>query len=324
MKSQNLVFNDKEYSSFPLFQIHPDMQLPADLYLFIGGKFLRYKEKDDLIPSDKYDFFLHKKIQFLFCLVADLSKFSQWHEEFEKNERSNMIDVVGLQHELVVDMHRGIKDEFLNFVTQDITDQSAKALVDKTKNFAQELSKKKSVSTLIQKLLSKKPTLADHSQNVANLSIFLALNIGYGQQMILENIYIGALLHDYGKISIEQKYFENPNSPESIEQIKKHTKIGKNALVAQTTFTEEILKIVEEHHEQHDGKGYPKGLKGGRIYDLTKIVSIANYFDNLVSKFDGDFVDAQVAAIKVLEGDNGKMFDPKILEKCLKALKFVV
>ncbi|MEK6623431.1 MAG: HD domain-containing phosphohydrolase, partial [Bdellovibrionota bacterium] len=78
------------------------------------------------------------------------------------------------------------------------------------------------------------------------------------------------------------------------------------------------------HHERQDGTGYPKGLKGNKIYDLTKIISIANIFDNQVMNSEGDIKGRQMKAFRVLENDPGKMFDPKILGKCLRALERVI
>jgi putative nucleotidyltransferase with HDIG domain len=315
---------EKQYSSFSLHGIHPDKELPGDLYIYINGRFLKYKNAGDEISTEKYDFFIYKKIGFVFCESADLEKFKSWTEELDNEDRDEIIDRVGLQNEVLVDMTRGVKDEMLTFITSDITDENVEKLVDKTKNFATEVLKRKSTTQILAKLQSSGDTLADHSQNVANLSMFLALNIGYGQQLILEKVYLGALLHDYGKTKLDPKVIESPGTKAWKSAMKKHPGLGKTALLADTSFDSEILQMVEQHHERFDGKGFPKGLKGSRTYELSKIVQIANYFDNISTKTDGDVANKQKTALEALQNADDGRFDPKILEKCIRALQTVV
>jgi HD-GYP domain-containing protein (c-di-GMP phosphodiesterase class II) len=82
-----------------------------------------------------------------------------------------------------------------------------------------------------------------------------------------------------------------------------------------------VKMIVAQHHEAYDGTGFPKKLRGGVIYDLARIVSIANVFDELVADGQGNLVERQRAAVKQLDGTMYKKFDPQKLEKALKILK---
>jgi response regulator RpfG family c-di-GMP phosphodiesterase len=150
------------------------------------------------------------------------------------------------------------------------------------------------------------------------------MNIGLGQQTMLEDIYLGSLLHDYGKVLIQNKFFDNPGSKECEHAIRKHPELGKTSLLLGSDFNDEVIKIITEHHERHDGKCYPKGLRGNKIYQLTKLVSIASIFDNFETEDNGPIPERHSRAIKKLASDKGNFFDPKILEKCIKALQFVI
>ena len=86
----------------------------------------------------------------------------------------------------------------------------------------------------------------------------------------------------------------------------------------------EVLMIVAQHHESLDGSGFPAQLKGLAVYDLARIVTIANVYDNLVSKSAGKTMrERQEDAMAKLESSayEGKL-DPKKLEKSIKILKY--
>jgi len=313
-----------QFVSFPIEKIFPDRPLPGDLYLFLNGHFIKYKNKEDDISQDKYELFVYQKVQYLFLKAQDLDAYSKWSNQEKSQIKTALVEAIGKENEDVVDAHLTVKDEYFSFLSKEVTEDSVKEMLDKTRSFINVLKDKKSADKFTAKLLSYNQNVADHSTNVANLSVFLAMNAGYNQQIILENIYIGALLHDYGKVKIDPKYLEDPKSKKYESAMRKHPELGRTALLLDSGFSEEALRIVAEHHERNDGTGFPKGLKGARIYELTKIVSIANIFDNLVMKGEGEPRARQIKAYRSIEKDPGKMFDPKVLGKCLRILERVI
>lgn len=77
--------------------------------------------------------------------------------------------------------------------------------------------------------------------------------------------------------------------------------------------------LIGDHHERQDGKGYPKGIKGNLIYDLAKIVSIANFFDHKVGESKKELLyEQQLEAISILAKDNAMIFEPAKLQKAIK------
>jgi putative nucleotidyltransferase with HDIG domain len=317
--------NAHDYVSFPLSKLYADEPLPADLYLFVSGHFLKYKPAGDVIDKQKYDLFLFKGIQYVFVTNEDHAAYDKWSKDLEEVAKEELITIVGVENEALVEMHMEVQDELLNFVTSEVTDEGVKKMLDKTRAIVQKATVQKAVESFMTKILKYNDSLKDHSSNVANLSTYLALNIGYAQQILLENIYIGGLLHDFGKVRINKKYLEDPSSKSYKMAMRKHPSLGKTALLVDSSFPDEILRIIEEHHERFDGRGYPKKTKGSRHYDLSKIVQIANIFDNLVSSNkEGTIVERQRKAVKRIEKEGGKMFDPKILPKVVKALNYII
>ena len=314
---------DQQFLSFSLNKIFPEIPLPGDLYLFINGKFLKLKNAGDILDNKKYELFLLKKIQFVFISENDRDNYLKWAEQLSQQEKSQLVKATGEENIEIVEDHLQMKGEILSFVTKEVTEASVKEVLFKTRQFVEKAQEKKLGDKFLAQLMSYGQSAADHSTNVANLSTYLAFNIGFSGAEQLENIYLGALLHDYGKTRINPKYLEDPNSDVYQKAMRKHPSLGKTALLLDSGFPEPVLRIISEHHERHDGRGYPKGLSGGRIYELSIVVAIANLFDNIVMQESGDIQSRQRKAYKLLEKDMNHMFDRKILSECLEAMNKV-
>ncbi len=315
---------DKKFVSISITEIIPDVPLPGDLYLFVSGHFIKYKNIGDELPAKKYHELLVKQIQFLFTTELYVNTYRDWYDQFREDETEEFVAQVGENNRDIIEDSQDIKESLFKFITADEVDQKTEVILNKTRDFVVKISERQSVKELFMKMMNYKQSMANHSSNVANLATFLAMNIGYNQQTALENIYVGALLHDYGKIKIPAQYADDPDSMGFKMALRRHPEVAKNSLMINGHFNDEVLRIISEHHERHDGKGFPMGLKGSQIFDLTKIVSIANVFDNMVMNGNGDHRQRQRKAIKLMQQDKGSEFDPKILTKCLKVMEKVV
>ena len=164
-------------------------------------------------------------------------------------------------------------------------------------------------------------TIAEHSLNVANLALLFGMSTGQNHSLVLEHLYLGALFHDYGKAKIPASVMEKPNSVAYNKAINGHPEAGVEMLKKNPEISKQVLMIVAEHHEQFAGVGYPKGMSGSAIYGLSKIVSIANVFDNICMENRRNKATMYKTAIKVLEYDRGKQFDPALLMRVLEVVQ---
>ncbi len=166
---------------------------------------------------------------------------------------------------------------------------------------------------------------------VKAIAIELAKNIKYKDTLTIEMInclYIGAPLHDIGKVSISDNILLKPSSltEDEFEIMKTHAIIGENTIIkAQSMMSENpFLNIAKDiagaHHEKWDGSGYPRGLKGENIPLAGRIMALADVFDALVSKrtykeaFDIEKV------FKIIKRNRGSHFDPDIVD-CFFTIK---
>lgn len=109
--------------------------------------------------------------------------------------------------------------------------------------------------------------LCTHSLNVALVSIIVGYNKKYSQDKLLK-LGIGAILHDIGKLF-------NNGEEHSIE--------GYNLVKSNNYFAATLCTCIRSHHENEDGTGYPEKLKGDKIYEFAKIVSICNEYVNILN-----------------------------------------
>lgn len=126
----------------------------------------------------------------------------------------------------------------------------------------------------------------DHSKNVAYYSREIAVAMKLSRKEC-ENLYIGGLLHDIGKIGVPENILNKPArlTNEEYDLIKQHPQMGYNILKHVTMFKDNsILDMVLYHHEKYDGTGYPQGLKGEDIPLVARIMAVADSFDAMTSK----------------------------------------
>jgi HD-GYP domain-containing protein (c-di-GMP phosphodiesterase class II) len=122
-----------------------------------------------------------------------------------------------------------------------------------------------------------------HSNRVAQVARRLAEELG-GDSHMLSRIYLGGMLHDTGKIGIDDTVLrkEGRLTEAEYEHIKTHTEIG-HRILAGLKQLDDVLPVVLHHHEQWDGKGYPHGLAGEAIPLMARIVAVADAFDAMTS-----------------------------------------
>lgn len=313
-----------QYVSFPLSALHASCSLPGDLYLFVGGRFVKLYHCGDEITPEKYDSFVMRKVQFLFIDGKQLDQFKNWSEQFRTQKIEKHVGDMGEGARPVAELTTQIREDFLDFVTSPSEEQNIKSILDQTKKLAQTILARRVVADLLSKMQLLGGTFVDHGTNVGNISIFIGASLGYTHQIVLENLFLGGLLHDYGKIKIDSALRDNPESEEYRRALQDHPSIGRAALMTETKLGDEVLDIVAQHHERHDGLGKPMGLKGSRIYELTKIVSIANRFDHHVQSVEGTLKFRQLEALRLIEAEAGKEFDPKIVQKVLRCMRIII
>lgn len=149
-----------------------------------------------------------------------------------------------------------------------------------------------------------------HCARVADVACALAAADGISGQALFW-FHMGALLHDVGKMGLPPEVLNKPGrlSPEEWVVMRRHPTAGV-ALIAAADFPWDVTLIVQSHHEQWDGSGYPHGLAGQDIPRVARIVAIADAYDALTSDRSYRAGAAHVEAMAVMRLAAGRQFDP--------------
>lgn len=173
----------------------------------------------------------------------------------------------------------------------------------------------------------------DHSINVSMycIQIYKALNPRASRKELM-HAGLGGLLHDLGKIKIPTEILNNPGglSEEDYQTIKKHPDFGLDLLLSGHCDVSEdidlkiIARVVHEHHENFNGTGYPKKLKGKEeIHLLARVCTIADFFDAITTKRSYNEVLSIQDAMNTMRKFRGVKLDPDIFDIFDRQVRYV-
>jgi len=163
--------------------------------------------------------------------------------------------------------------------------------------------------------------LIGHSKRVAQYSNMLARQMGLDKQT-LRILHYGAILHDIGKIGIPDSILRKRDelTGEEAAIMQTHPTRGVNILRPVSSLIDVSL-IIQNHHENWDGSGYPDGLSGENIPLVSRIVRLVDQFDVLTtSRANRRALDVD-HAIKQLEDGKGVYFDPALVDPFLNLVR---
>jgi len=164
---------------------------------------------------------------------------------------------------------------------------------------------------------------ANHITRMAHYSRLIAKHLFPPDSPMASLIFLAAALHDIGKIGISDKILTKPGklNAEEFTQMKRHTLIGYDILKDSSSEVIQLAAVIAlNHHERHDGSGYPRGLEGETIPLAGRIVAVADYFDALMSKRVYKDAWSIEKVLATLKERSGKIFDPVCLEAFFKSL----
>ena len=168
---------------------------------------------------------------------------------------------------------------------------------------------------------SKDPFTQGHSHKVSGYAVLIAEAIGLEGHEV-EEVRLGAMLHDVGKVGIAEYILNKsgPLNPDEWEAMKRHVEYGAK-LLEPLRGTERIREMVAHHHEFFDGSGYPNGLSGNQIPLGARIVAIADAYDTITSQRTYKKARTAGEALLEMERCGGAQFDPELMRVFVQRLR---
>jgi response regulator RpfG family c-di-GMP phosphodiesterase/signal transduction histidine kinase len=159
---------------------------------------------------------------------------------------------------------------------------------------------------------SKDAYTGGHVERVANYARDLAEKVGIDGEN-LRSLYLGAMVHDVGKIGVPDQILNKPGKlePEEMKEMQNHAIIGKR-LLSKIEGIDIASTIAFSHQEKYDGTGYPQGLIKNEISLEARIVTIADYWDAIITDRPYRKAMPLKKAISIMKEEGGKAFDPEL------------
>ena len=170
----------------------------------------------------------------------------------------------------------------------------------------------RTIDIIMNALFEKSNRELKHSKRVSEICQEIASNMNFEKDDISQ-IGIAGLVHDIGKIGIDENILNKPGRlcNEERDEIEKHPERGWRILNSTIEFSE-LSKFILEHHEKWDGSGYPKGLKGEEISIEARIITVADSYDAMTSERSYRNGISKEEAVEEIKRYSGSQFDPQI------------
>jgi len=178
----------------------------------------------------------------------------------------------------------------------------------------------KAIRALTAAIDAKSHHAARHSGRVTQLSLMIGARLDLPPDRVV-TLELAAQLHDVGKIGTPEAVLTKPGvlTDEEWVDVLKHPALG-GAFLAGVPELEEIATIIRHHHEHFDGMGYPDGLQGEAIPQLSRVIGVADAYDAMTSERPYRRAMTHAQAADELTRYSGTQFDSEIVQHLLAAL----
>jgi HD-GYP domain-containing protein (c-di-GMP phosphodiesterase class II) len=307
-----------DYIAIPISTIIPSKSIGVSLYINQGGDQLKlYRGPDFPFCEEDLQHLADNGVHQLYVPTND-------QRQYQDYLRSNLSDV--LNDESIPVQHRF---ESLNEVVRDVLHGVFEAGdVQKTVKETTELGRytvdlvcrKEFAATDLVDILYHDFQTFTHSANVSYYAVVLAKSLGISNVGDLNAIAVAALLHDLGKLEIDESILTKPSelNKDEIEVIKQHPTTGFRKLCHRTDMRYGQLMMVYQHHERMDGSGYPVGLVGSDIHEWARLCAVVDVFEAMTS--DRPYRQGMTIsqALAIMERQPGREFDEEMYQ-CWKS-----
>lgn len=178
-----------------------------------------------------------------------------------------------------------------------------------------------SIRTLAAAIDAKDPYTRGHSERVARYSVMIARHMEMTPEEV-RTVRLGALLHDIGKIGIDDRILRKPTAltGEEFEVMKTHPVKGA-IIMGQIPQLKDVVPGIRHHHEKWAGGGYPEGLSGAGIPRIARIIAVADTFDAMTTTRPYQKAMPLPYVIESIQNFAGRSFDPEVTGALEKAFR---
>ncbi|WP_077341546.1 HD-GYP domain-containing protein [Pseudocolwellia agarivorans] len=171
------------------------------------------------------------------------------------------------------------------------------------------------------RLRMKDDYLVEHSLNVSILMTIFCKHLNI-ERKVMEQLALGAFLHDIGKVLIPDHILHKPSklTSDEYEIMKTHVVLGVEALKETPHVSNIVMSVVKEHHERIDGKGYPNQLEAKDISLYGRMIAIVDSYDAMTAERVYKAGMHPIRAFKILMSESPNSYDKALVEQFIQCL----
>ena len=320
----NLSFNpaDLGMAPLPLNVLIPGTEIPADLFL---AGFSRKNNKVEMVPAtSKGEIFQEewrgnlikagqeKVYVSLSETQALTSYFSEYTKQIMDNPKTTRKEKSAFIHEMASFNLRLL-------FSSDLSQQAMEQAAQTTASAVDTMLRDSQILTRISELLKVDYTVYSHSVNVAMLAMAFGRFMEYSEGQV-RALGLGGMLMEIGLAKIDKSIRDKPEklTPEEESLIHRHPSYAYDMLKMISAVPYDVLSMVKAHHENMDGTGYPKGLRGEAIPHPARILRVIDTYDALTSPRPYRAALVPMEAGQTLKEEAGQKYDKTVVTSFLK------
>ncbi|MBI5416585.1 HD-GYP domain-containing protein [Candidatus Poribacteria bacterium] len=211
------------------------------------------------------------------------------------------------------DKDKDIFNNFVNFLGKHIESEFQKEYY-----FTNFFNVLKSMSYAIEAL---DPFFHGHASRVEEYALKIANKLNFSEELKKDLLYL-CIVHDIGKVGLPVFILGKTGrlDKEEFEIVKEHTVIGEQILES-VDMLKKIRPLIRFHHERYDGRGYPDGISGENIPICSRILSIIDSYDAMITNRPYRLAFTKTEAIAEIEKNAGTQFDPQVVKIFIEILR---
>ncbi len=200
----------------------------------------------------------------------------------------------------------------------DEAEKDAEEYLYKSKLFERRSHHSTILSSVMATMYARSQETEEHAERIAELSIGIGRKLNLPQSS-LDELNLLAMLHDIGKIGLDDRILNKPGklTPQEWTEMKKHPEIGYR-IVMTAPELQSIAEYILSHHERWDGNGYPRGLKGEEIPLLSRILAVTDAYDAMTQDRVYRKALTREEALLEIKKNAGTQFDPEVADLFLQ------
>ncbi|TCT19095.1 putative nucleotidyltransferase with HDIG domain [Melghiribacillus thermohalophilus] len=273
------------------------------------------------ILNEKGKILLHKGVSLTPRMIEKLREYEFSYVYIDDEETAGIEPQSPISERDKIQAIQTIKETFDELNSSSLSSHSyilssaGKNLKNLIRNILHHIQLNKDILSLLSDIFITHDYLFTHSLNVAIYSLTIAKELGYPPKK-LEEIGIGAILHDIGKVEVPQDILMKPDhlKDEEFAEMKKHTTYGYEILRKKSGLPLVVAHCAFQHHERLNGSGYPRGIQEKDIHPYAKIIAVADVFDAMTTNRLYRNSKLPHEALEILYAGSGTLFDQKCVE----------